>query len=72
MPFLGAGYVLVLSATTLGVAAAIAEQKQSLENTLRAYYLAQGRVEREAEPRPDASTHFACRYSTSPLRPAGD
>jgi len=72
MPFLGAGYVLVLSATTLGVAAAITEQKQSLENALRAYYIAQGRMEREGGSHPEPSTDFRGKYSTSPLRTMGD
>ena len=72
MPFLGAGYVLLLSATTLGVAAAITEQKQSLENTLRAYYIVQNQIEREPESRPGTPTNFTTKYSASPLRPMGD
>src|SRR5215472_4776989 len=66
MPFLGAGYVLVLSATTLGVAAAVREQKQSLETTLRAYYLAQDRITRETESPPGTPANYTSQYSRRP------
>jgi integral membrane sensor domain MASE1 len=72
MPFTGAGYVLVLSATTLGVAAAIAEHKQALENALGAYYLLQSRIERETDSRPEHPEELTDKYSERSLRPTGD
>ncbi|HUI50941.1 MAG TPA: MASE1 domain-containing protein [Terriglobales bacterium] len=71
MPFLGAGYVLVLSATTLGVAATIAEHKRSLENTLHAYYLLKSRIEQETALRPEPPAQITDKYSVNPPRPMG-
>ena len=47
LPFLGAGYVALLSATTLAVAAVSVEQKKHLEDALQAYYILKGRYESE-------------------------